>query len=186
MKNYLIIIAVMLFSCNSNQQNTKQKKNEIAKDRCFVYPSEIDSLHVQDLYDSARWYIYTRYCDELYKPKRDTLLSKSFGELELKFDNLTNKNDTLALIFNFMDNGQPILSSMMRDNRQLATGVGFDVKSREKFYIISSNVTITYKNNPTSRYENPMQPEVIKYIKENWGKLNDCFRELAKRKGIKK
>jgi hypothetical protein len=75
---------------------------------------------------------------------------------------------------------------MMRDDRQLATGVGFDVKTRKKIYIISSNTTITYKGDSKSRYENPMQPEVIKYIKENWYKLNECFRELAEQKGIKK
>lgn len=66
-----------------------------------------------------------------------------------------------------MDNGQPILPSMTRDYKQLATGVGFDVKTKKKIYIISSNTTITYNGNPTSRYENPLQPEVIKYIKEN-------------------
>ena len=143
-------------------------------------------MHVQDLYDSARWYIYTRYCDVLYKPKSDSLLSKPFGELELKFDNLWIKNDTAALIFYFTYKGEAILPSMMREYKQLATGVVFDVKTKTKIYIISSNTTITYKGDPTSRYENPLQPEVIKYIKENWDKLNECFRELAERKGINK
>lgn len=153
-------------------------------DGCFVYPSAIDSLNAQELYDSARWYIYTRYCDELYKPKRDSLSSKTFGELYLKFDNLVNKHDTLDLIFNFIDNGEPILSSMMRDDRQLATGVGFDVKSKRRIYLISSNVNITYKGNPKSRYENPLQPEVLAYIKNNWDKLDPCFKALAEQKGI--
>lgn len=175
----------MLFSCNSNQQKTEQKKNEIANDSCFVYPSEIDSLHIQDLFDSARWYIYTLQCDENYMPKSDTSKSISFGELPLRFDNLFIKNDTVSLLFNFMDKEQIILPSMTRDYKQLATGVGFNFKAKKKIYIISSNTTITSKNNPTSRYENPMQPEVIKYIKDNWDKLNDCFRELAERKGIK-
>ena len=186
MKNYLIIIALLLFSCNSNQQNKKQNKNEVVNDRCFVYPSEVDSLHIQDLFDSARWYIYALQCDENYLPKSDTSKSISFGELPLRFDNLFIKNDTASLIFNFMDKDQIILPSMTRDYKQLATGVGFNLKAKKKIYIISSNTTITTKNNPTSRYENPMQPEVIKYIKDNWDKLNDCFRELAKRKGIKK
>jgi hypothetical protein len=141
---------------------------------------------LQDLYDGARWYIYTQYCDELYKPKSDSLLNKPFGELELKFDNLAIKSDTLALIFDFMYKGQPVLPGMMRDDKQLATGVGFDVKTKKKIYIISSNTTISHKGNPKSRYENPLQPEVIKYIIENWDKLNECFRELAVQKGISK
>lgn len=122
----------------------------------------------------------------LYNPKSDSLLDKPFGELELKFDYLDIKNDTLALFFSFMDKGQIILPGMMRDYKQLATGVGFDVKTKKKIYIISSNTTIIHKGNPKSRYENPLQPEVIKYIKENWDKLNECFRELAEQKGINK
>jgi hypothetical protein len=177
---------MILFSCNLNQQRAKPKAVKINNDKCHVYPSAIDSLHLQDLYDSARWYIYTQYCDVLYNPKSDSLLDKPFGELELKFDYLDIKNDTLALFFSFMDKGQSILPSMMRDYKQLATGVGFDVKTKKKIYIISSNTTITHKGNSKSRYENPLQPEVIKYIKENCGKLNECFRELAEQKGINK
>lgn len=183
--NFLIPV-VILFSCNLNQQRAKPEVVKINNDKCHVYPSTIDSLHLQDLYDSARWYIYTQYCDVLYKPKSDSLLSKPFGELELRFDNLVIKNDTANLIFNFIDKGQPILPSMMREYKQLATGVGFDIKAKKKIYIISSNTTITSKGNPASRYENPLQPEVLEYIKENWGKLDDCFRELAEQKGINK
>lgn len=175
----------MLVSCNPNPPGIQQENNKVAKDKCFTYPREIDSLHLQDLYDSARWYIYTRYCDVLYKPKSDSVLSKSFGELELKFDNMLIKNDTAALIFNFADMGTPLLSNMLRDSRPLATGVGFDIKTRQKVYMISSNTTITSKGDPTSRYENPLQPEVIRYIKENWKKLDDCFRELAEKKGLR-
>lgn len=176
----------MLFSCNSNQQSIEQKKNERANDKCFMYPSIVDSLHLQDLFDSSRWYIYTDHCDILYLPKSDSLIKKSFGEIELKFDDLIIKNDTVTFGFNFMDKGRAIIPGMTRNDQQLATGVGFNLKTRKKIFIVSSNVTITFKNNPTSRYENPLQPEVIKYIKDNWDKLNDCFRELAERKGIKK
>jgi hypothetical protein len=186
MRHYLFIAVLILFSCNSNQEQGKPEADKAGSDNCHIYPPAIDSLHVQDLYDSARWIIYTRYCDVLYEPKTDTLLSVAFGELELKFDNVDIKNDTLALFFNFMDKGQPILPSMTRDYTQLANGVGYDLKTRKKIYLISSNTTITYKNNPTSRYENPLQPEVIKYIKGNWQKLNNCFRKLAEQKGIKK
>lgn len=186
MKYFFLIIATILQSCNSNHQHTLHNKNEIANANCFTYPSEIDSLRMQDLYDSARWYIYTRYCDVLYKPKSDSLLSRPFGELELKFDNLFIKNDTAAFIFNFLDKGKPILTSMMRDHRQLTTGVGFDVKTRKRIYLISTYTTITYKVDPKSRFENPLQPEVITYIKANWEKLDNCFRELAKQKGVNK
>jgi hypothetical protein len=66
----------------------------------------------------------------------------------------------------------------------LVTGVGFDTTTKKKIYMVSSNVTITHKGNPQSRYENPLQPEVIAYIKNNKDKLNPWFREEAKRRKI--
>jgi SpoVK/Ycf46/Vps4 family AAA+-type ATPase len=144
----------------------------------------VDSLHLQDLYDSARWYIYTEYCDVLYLPKTDSLLSKSYGEIELKFYSLFIKNDTAKLSFDFIDKGEIIMSSMTRDNRSSNTGVGFDLKTRKKIYESYPGFTYTSKGDPKSRYENPLQPEVLKYIRENWDKLDNCFRELAKQKGI--
>jgi hypothetical protein len=178
---YYFLIAVLL-GCNPDQQPVKPKEVEVSK--CYAYPPSIDSLNMQDLYDSARWYVYTEHCDILYRPKSDTSLSKPFGELELRFDDLFIRNDTLALIFNFMDKEEPILPSMTREYQQLETGVGFDVKTRKKIYMISSNMTVTYKGNPKSRYENPLQPEVLAYIKSDWDKLDACFKALVERKGI--
>ncbi len=85
MRYYLLIISIMLFNCNSNQHNAKVKEAEIESDKCFEYPSIVDSLHVQNLYDSARWYVYALYCDKLYQPKNDTLPKYHFGQLELRF-----------------------------------------------------------------------------------------------------
>lgn len=186
MRYYFLIPVMILFSCNLNQQRAKPTAVKINNDKCHIYPSAIDSLHLQDLYDCARWYIYTQYCDVLYKLTADSLLSRPLGELELKLDHLFIKNDTVKLIFNFIDKGEPILPSMTRDHKQLATGVGFDIKAKRKIYIMFSNATFTSKGNPASRYENPLQREVIKYIRDNWDKLDDCFRELAEQKGINK
>jgi hypothetical protein len=186
MKYNFLIIVVILFSCNLNQQQAKPKAGKISNDKCHVYPPIVDSLHLQDLYDSARWYIYTEYCDVLYLPITDSLISKPYGEIELKFYNLFIKHDTAHLSFTFIDRGKPIMLSMTRDNRSSATGVGFNLKTRKKIFEGYSGFTYTSKGNPKSRYENPLQPEVVKYIRENWGKLDDCFRELAEQKGINK
>lgn len=175
----------MLFGCNSNQQNTKQKEVETKADECFVYPSIVDSLQLKDLYDSARWYIYTIQCDGNYLPKSDTSKSIPFGELPLAFDNLLIRHDTLNINFNFMDKGKPILNSMNRSNKSIVAGVGFNLKSKSKIYMSFDGGNMRSKG-ATTRYENPVQPEVLSYIKINWDKLNDCFRELAKRKGINK
>ena len=75
----------------------------------------------------------------------------------------------------------------MKTFKQLVTGVGFNMKNRKKIFMESSSgfsvVTVGGEDN---RYENPLQPKVLAYIKSNWDKLNDCFREIAELKGIKK
>jgi hypothetical protein len=185
MRYLFLIIALIVFSCNSNQESEKNVVQNNA-DKCFVYPSSVDSLHLKDLYDSARWYVYTRHCDQNYLPKSDTSKSITFGELPLRFENLAFKHDTLELNFYFMDHQQPILPSMTRDGKDLSTGVGFSLANRVKIYILSPNGYSTIEKGSATRYENPLQPEVLSYIKNNWGKLDSCFKELAARKGIMK
>jgi len=178
------IVTLLLFSCTGNEfVGGKSKKNPTKN--CFTYPSIIDSLGLKDLYDTARWIIYTRYCDKIYESKTDPSIKRYFGEIELKFSQLVIKKDTIDLIFDFIDNGKEILPSMMIDNKQLATGVGFDKNLRRKLYLISSAMTIAYKNDPESRFENPIQQDVLSFVRANWSKLDECFRELAKHAGIR-
>lgn len=181
----MTLFTFVIFGCNSNQEN-KEQDNEMSSNKCFTYPSSIDSLQLKDLYDSARWYVYTWHCDENYLPKSDTAKSITFGELPLKFENLSLKNDTVELNFSFLDNQQSILPSMTRDNKELSTEVAFNLKTKRKIYMLSPNGYSTTVNGGNNRYENPLQPEVVTYIKNNWNKLDSCFKELAKQKGIMK
>jgi hypothetical protein len=184
MKYYALLYAAILFSCQSNQQNTNRGKISSQSNNCFEYPSDVDSLQLRALYDSARWYVYTWSCDIFYLSKNDSLKYKTFGELELKFDNLLIKHDTVELNFNFVDRGQAILPSMMKDHKELVTGVGFDLNSKRKIYMSSPSGFSETLHGGANRYENPLQPEVLNYIKVNWEKLNACFRKLAEQKGI--
>ncbi|HYC40317.1 MAG TPA: hypothetical protein VEB63_07490 [Chitinophagaceae bacterium] len=187
MRTYFIILALAAFGCNSNQQQEKRNEAASINGKCFTYPASVDSLQVKDLYDSARWYVYTWHCDQSYLPKSDSSKSIMFGELPLKFSNLTIRQDTLQLNFDFIDESEPypILPSMTRDNKELVTGVGFDMKARKRIYMSSPNGFSIVEKGSTTRYENPLQPEVLAYIKNNWNKLDSCFKELAERKEIK-
>lgn len=187
MRLFLLGIVIITFGCNSNQRDSKKKETEMGSDKCFIYPSNVDSLQLKDLYDSARWYVYTWHCDDYYKPKKDATQSITFGELPLKFKNLTLKGDTLEFNFGFFDvhENYSILPSMTRDAKELSTGVGFNINTRTKIYMLSPNGFSSTIEGGVNRYENPLQPEVLTYIKNNWDKLNDCFRKLAVKNGIK-
>ena len=186
MKTFFIILSLVALGCNSNQQQKKSNEVENRNGKCSTYPALIDSLQVRDLYDSARWLIYTWHCEQSYLPKSDSSKSITFGELPLKFNNLNVRHDTLQLNFDFIDESEhyPILPSMMRKHKELVTGVGFDMKARNRIYMGSTSHFTIIEIGATTRYENPLQPEVITYIKNNWNKLDSCFKELAEQKGI--
>ena len=185
MRSFFLIFALAAFSCNSNQQPVKPKKQTSINGNCFVYPAIVDSLHLKDLYDSARWYIYTWHCDQKYLPKGDSPKSTTFGELPLKFNNLSLKQDIVEINFDFIDKSEVILPSTTKDNIEVLSGVGFNIKNRKRVYMLSPNGFSQIEKGPATRYENPLQPEVLTYMKTNWNKLDGCFKELAEQKGIK-
>ncbi|GAA4743681.1 hypothetical protein [Flavisolibacter ginsenosidimutans] len=187
MRRYFLIFSFTVFGCASNQQPVRQSEEASGNNRCLVYPKAIDSLQVKDLYDSAQWYIYTWSCNQSYLPKSRSSKSVTFGELPLKFKDLSLKHDTLQLNFDFVDESEayPILPSMTRDNKELVTSVGFDMKARKRIYMGSPNGFTIVEKGIATRYENPLQPEVLSYIKGNWNKLNDCFKRLGELKGIR-
>jgi hypothetical protein len=184
MKKFQLIILVTLLGCSVNPN--PKKNTEGKNDECFEYPISIDSLRIRDLYDSARWYVYTWQCDDEYNPKSGSDKTIMFGQMSLNFRKLVVKRDTLELNFEFMDKLQPVLSSMTKDNKEMITGVAFNIKTKRKIYMFSPNgFSITTKGGD-NRFENPLQPEVISYIKNNWNKLDNCFRMLAEQKGVVK
>jgi hypothetical protein len=182
----IILLAYTILGCNSNPVNKNYNAIEKVTNKCFTYPLIVDRLQVKGLYDSARWYIYTLQCDIAYRPKDDTVIQKTFGELNLSFDNLLVKGDTMEIAFNFTDRGKAVLSTSIRDFTELLTGVGYNLNAHKKIYMLSPNGFATSMHGGPNRYENPLQPEVLAYIKNNWDKLDPCFRALAAQKGLGK
>lgn len=184
MKKYLQILAITAFACTSNQERKKETNQRSTIKVCFDYPRKVDSLKLNSLYDSARWFIYTWHCDQRYMSKSDSIKPITFGELPLRFNNLNFKHDTIELTFVFMDNGRAVLPSMTKDLKQLSTGVGFDLKTNRKIYMLSPNGFYSTIKGGANRYENPLVPEVLNYIEMNWDNLDNCFKSLATQKGI--
>lgn len=184
----LLIAAAALLLLNSCKSPSVKERIDVKKNpgQCFQYPRVVDSLDLTDLYDSARWFIYTCQCDMPYLPKADTVRTRTFGELGLEFNCALYTDDTVDIEFYFMDNGRRVLAGTTRDTMEFASGVRFDLAKRKKIAILSHNNYSYQTHGDKSRYDNPLQPEVISYIKENWSKIDNCFRELAEKKGIKK
>ncbi|OJW35493.1 MAG: hypothetical protein BGO54_04075 [Sphingobacteriales bacterium 46-32] len=178
-----IAIAIVSLNCNNDKKESGKVTTTLNSDNCFVYPSVVDSLGVHDLYDSTRWYVYTWECDGTYLPKSDTTKSITFGELPLQFKDLSLKNDTLMLNFFYLDEQTPILTSMTRDNKELVTGVVFNIKTKKKISMSFGGGTITISGGD-NRFQNTLHPEVALYLEHHWAALNNCFKKLAEKNGV--
>jgi len=181
----LLVLCVFTFCCNTKQSDKKSIVIPV-NNTCTAYPKIVDSLKLRDLYDSAKWYVYTWHCNDVYLPKSDTSKRYTYGEMELIFDELHFKHDTVEINFHFFDGKGIILPSMSRNYKELSTGTAFALKARKKIYMISPNGFSSTIQGGVNRFETPLTPEVALYIENTWDKLNHCFRKLAEQKGVKK
>jgi hypothetical protein len=141
---------------------------------------------MEDMYDSAKWYIFTYNCDQLYKPARDSSVNIPYSKLELRFLSFAILHDTVRMGFSFMDNGRTILPAMTRDLTLVMSGVGFDSVTRKKIFMMGPGYYMKTMGDfdPRSRYKNPLQPEVVEFIKTHKDDLDPWFRDEAKRRKI--
>ena len=173
-------------------QNTKEvrENNLLSKDTAkvaLVYPLVVDSLQLQFMYDNARWTLYTWNCDSPYRPKKDSANNekRSFGMLPINFDTLLKKSDTIEFYFNYMDGREIVTPTTLKYYIPLKNGVGYNYATGEKLYLISRNNYIVKQKGIATRFEDPLQPEVVKYIDSNWSELAPEFKLLAEKKGLK-
>lgn len=184
MRFLFLIVTIIFIGCNTSSSHQEAAKTGNDTSKIDAYPKEVLEHHMTDLYDAAKWYIYTYNCDQLYKPTRDSSLNIPFSNLELRFLSLAISHDTVRMGFSFMDNGKIILPAMTRDVTQVISGVGFDAVTRKKIFMIGSGYDMKSKGDPRSRYENPLQPEVVEFIKTHKDDLNPWFQDEAKRRKI--
>ncbi len=186
MKKTVFLICFPAFACTEPIQK-KESINAGVENICFNYPPVIVSAKLEDLYDSARWSIYCQICDTIYLPK-DTLSKnngKAYGMLSLKFMDVKISNDRATFYFKFMDGDKELVWYMTKNLLSLSAGVTYDLKSKRKEYMIAENGLVR-ETGSLSRFVNPMQPEVVSFIKKNWDKLDPCFRELAEKHRLRK
>lgn len=111
----------ILFSCYS-----KEKEN---------YPEEIVKSDLQNLFDKSKWEIYKwnllfgeEYTDGYYDPRGDTILT-NFEGLNLYYEGILRKGDTLTIMFDFSTfQFDPIKASLRTDVSFIdSTIIGLDL-----------------------------------------------------------
>lgn len=206
MKHFkLTIIATLLIvitACNSaNTRKEKKVANTIPKQE-IGYPKIVDSLGVQELYDKTKWQMYLLKCDDTPKLENDSFLftpPKSFASLDLKFDSLWQRNDSIAFYFDFYVNDtQSVLELMNKRSlkKDFCNGMLFYKGMDSLLFCYVSNHTDVisiywtgpvpkqYYDTTTNRTVKPLQPKVAKYINENKSELNPWFYKEAIKRGV--
>ena len=170
MKNLIGLIAVILIlsliACGRRQASAV----------CFNYPKQIDSLQIQDLYDTARLYIFTWLCER----KIDNYYR---GQLELKYKSFFMRNDSLEIFFTHF---------LPKDFKDSPTGsdynhlpsMGFNIKTRKKLWGWDINGFSDALKPGDIRFESPSSPEVLNFIKTHKSILNPCFLALIEKTNL--
>ena len=163
----------------------KEKKDSVNILKKELYPSIIDSFKLRHSYDEAKWRLYCIFCDDTVKIRKSNInTNTTFGMLELKFGILEKRNDSAIIYFEFFynDTACTVYNIDFKNDKPYTNGVLFVKDSLVSFtFAGTSFFKDIYEK---SRYKNPLQPEVINYIKNNEGKLNAWFREEARGRKI--
>lgn len=191
----VIIVSIILLTqaCRNNEPIKSVNVNQ--------YPQIIDSQHLENWYDSTKWYLYTYYCldtPDVYAGNGQTqnIVNKPYSSLDLRFDSLTVKNDSFFFYFNFYnDIDKKIINySNYREWSGTVNGLMFSPKNPDTILcLVRSNSSmplesISYPKQvyDTTSYKKvkPLQPDVIRFINKNKNTLNSWFLEQAKKRGV--
>jgi len=184
---YTTVLLVLNFSCY-NKQDKSIKKLNIKTDSINMYPAEILSNNLENKYDEAKWRLYCMNCDITcrFYPFLNIADTPSLGTLPSRFESVYIFNDTVEIKFRFYyKDSLKCDASICANSSSIKTGVGFSKLSNDPiYYIDDTNVPRFMKFDSLAREINPLQPEVIAFIKNNKNKLNPWFREEAVRREI--
>jgi hypothetical protein len=187
-KCIIIVFCFFLASCNSE---SKRRGNEIVEADTTLpeeaYPGQIKKLNLEALFDKTKWTIYCIYCDDTVKFEKSTGITDiiTFASLDLRFDTIHQFNDTTEIILSFYFRDTIKCEFGTVRNLGLVTGVGF-IKGYDSIYYYTTSSTMRrfWVKGSSSRYTNPLQPEVVEYIKINKEKLHPWFYSEAKKRGL--
>ena len=183
----MIFFTLFIANCNDRKSEKVQvnSKTDLVEHE-DAYPTQVRTKNLQEKYDKVKWALYCIYCDDTCRFIKDTGIrdSLTFASLDLRFDRVQQFSDTTEMYFYFYKDSIKCNLSVI-DNNEIAIGAGFKNGNENiSYYISPTTMRYFWKKGPHSRYENPLQPEVITFIKNNNGKLDKWFLNEAKRKGI--
>lgn len=194
MKNVIIILMSSLFwGCTSDTKPQDESihtgntfKNEIDS-TTFICKEKLDSLNLRDAYDTCKFWLYCYgsdrkvYFKDKYPHKDSFTLFPCF---DLDCESINVLNDTVEFLFRVI-----LDDSLEIDWRRVPVPQGILYKlseSRPIGIILDGPMRYLWSSNPRSRANNPLQPDIIKFIQANHSLFNPWFVERLKERKIVK
>jgi hypothetical protein len=189
MKSLLyIFLATVLYSCTDKPDRKKVAVEE-------EYPKIVDSLGAQKYYDDAKWKISCIYCDDTVtyqisrsmKEDTDLKTNLTYGMIPVKCEWVNfRSNDTLEMSFLHYLNDSTYSSYRYLKGFESIKGIAYSILGDSILYYLGplGRQTIECGSPCPARSINPLQPEVIAYIKKNRDKLDPWFRVEAVKRGV--
>lgn len=193
MKNALIIfISFLLLSCTSDTKphgesihTGKTFKNEIDS-TAFLCKEKLDSLGLEAAYDTCKFWLYCYnvnarvYFKNVQHPDSPTI----FSTLSIDCGNVNILKDTIEFLFHIN-----LKDSLSIDWGRTVTAHGVLYKLSENRpigFILDGSMRYIWSSNPLSRANNPLQPDIIKFIQANYSLFNPWFVDRLKKRNIVK
>jgi len=177
-RNYLIVTLINIFLIGCNLSDKKNSVNDIKQDETFF-------LKEDTLIRNVKFAMYCIYADSKFAFVKDSTTLINYSECNLKVDTISRFSDTLELGIHFYYKDKQVNFNEIVENGITKIGrVLYDTAQNKIVqYVTSEYLGITIGDRK-SRFFNPLQPDVIEYIKSNREKLNPWFKEEAKRRRI--
>ena len=186
----IITISLAIAICTSSSCDNS-KKSHNSKESTDKYPRIIDSMRLNEVYDKTKWLMYCFQCDDTltFQKKWNDTNKVYFGTLELKFNEVRTLKDETEINFFFIYKGKNTDDDLVRNSaiRGVVYKKGTD---SVLYYSLGTDVLPYMKDscpdpkNCGSRFINPLQPEVVKFIHDHKKELDPWFYKTAQKKGI--
>ena len=177
MKSLLICLALPVIILNSCEDSRPTSSS------CYQYPAQIDSLRLSDLYDTARWYLYSWLCDQEFD-------GNYRGQFPIIYKDFIQRNDTIELFFlqytpsESKDPSRINTSKVGQDSTRHRCSVAFNIRSKKPLWCFDINGFSSGLSQGDSKFDNTRSDTLLNFIRIHKTDLDPCFLELANKIGF--
>jgi len=171
-KLFAILTILICVGCNNEKSKDVSQKSIIS-----LYPKEIDSLGYKDIFDTAKFYLYAYDCDKKFALINDTTKKDMYlSYLPLEYDTLKIKGDTAEFYFMYRYKEVKLDPNSLKEFVHYKNGIAFNLKNKKPLYLTTDRNLIVKEVGNQSRFVNPLQKEVIEFVKSNAENINQWFK----------